>query len=127
MILGIGTDFCYISRIKEIYDKHPAFAKKLLTFSEFEDFQNTKEKDVFLTKIWACKEAFAKASYLGISKMGFQNISVKKSSNGSLYYEISNELNFLICKNFNQNKINSFLSISHEKDFLIAFAVIEEG
>jgi|GEM_PF-1192410 len=161
MILGIGTDLCDQNRIENLLKKYPKFPQKILSFSEFENFneifgENAKstpnsgenfsknwiKKVAYLSKRWAAKEAIAKASTLGISGLGLQNITIKNHSKVGHFSQISKEKitdssqpNFILSseildkirKQFQLPKdalIQANLSISYEENFVLAFVVL---
>ncbi|MBM7642110.1 holo-ACP synthase [Streptococcus loxodontisalivarius] len=87
MIVGHGIDLQEISAIKKAYDKHPRFAKRVLTEREFELFESyTGQRQMtFLAGRWAGKEAFSKAMGTGIGKLTFQDIEILKDDKGAPY------------------------------------------
>lgn len=139
MILGIGVDICEISRIKSIFKKYPRFFERIITpqeeqaalidihkdagSKENEDDFLSARRIAFLAKRWAAKEAFAKASSFGLAKMGLQRISVIYNANRpvfSLDSSLHSEL-----RNFFNSDFLVHLSISDEKNYAIAYVVIE--
>jgi holo-[acyl-carrier protein] synthase len=124
MIIGIGIDLCSITKITNLYSKHPRFSKKILTQEEFQIFKtiiNPEHRCLFLAKIWSAKEAFAKATQLGLSKMGFHNLSLLNHENGAPYFKLN--LNSELAKKFGNCK--SHVSISHENDYVIVQVLLE--
>jgi len=119
MIIGIGTDICEINRIKP----GEGFANKVLSESELEVLKIKKNKQVYLAKRFAAKEAISKAFGCGIgSKLSFKDISVLNNESGSPYVEIS-ELAKAKLANFSSIHI----SISDEKNYAIAYVVVEKN
>jgi len=120
-IFGIGVDIVELNRIKSIYSKYgDKFAKKILSPSELRSFNLSKNKESFLAKRFAAKEAVGKALGIGIVN-GFllKNISIKHNDFGKPF-AVLNEI-----KEFESyfNKI-IHISISDEKNYAIANALI---
>ena len=109
MIKGIGVDIVQISRIQCT----EAFVKKILSDDEYRLFTkipNEHRKKEFLAGRFACKEAYSKALGTGIGKVGFRDISV-----------INDEFGKPVI-----NQENTLVSIAHEKEYAIAYVLIQE-
>ncbi|MBR3890632.1 MAG: 4'-phosphopantetheinyl transferase superfamily protein [Bacilli bacterium] len=102
MIKGIGVDIVKIDRVDFI------IAKKVLSSDELEIFNNASDirKREFLAGRFAIKEAIYKAGL----KKSFNELNIKYNDDNSIYLE-----------NYNDIKI----SISHEKDYAIGYAIYE--
>ena len=124
MIFGIGTDIVDINRINEI-DSLDNFAKKILSKHEKKFFENLKDnyKVKYLAKQFAGKEAIAKAFGTGITKsIKFNEIEISRDSNGKPFFEAVGSLK----KYFDNLGITkTHVSLSDEKEYAIAFAVLE--
>ncbi len=103
MIIGVGTDIVKNNRVK------PQIAKRILTDAEFEQYQ-AKHIDLqneFLASRFAAKEAIVKATnkqYL------INQIEILNTNEGKPY-----------CSNIPGIE----LSISHEDEYSVAFAIYE--
>lgn len=65
----IGIDLVEIERICELYSKHKdRFVNRILAEEELEQFSEKQDKERFLAKSWAVKEAYYKAKGTGILK-----------------------------------------------------------
>ena len=123
MIYGIGTDIVEIDRIKDINK----LAKRILSESEeiiFRDLGTEIEKQNFLAKQWAGKEAIAKAFGTGFkSPISINEISLLRDSIGKPYFKPSIKL----IKTMDDLGISkSHVSLADEKNYAIAFAVLEK-
>ena len=79
-IIGIGVDIVNNNRFKKLI-KNKKFIKRIFTNYEQKSSCNLKNKLNYYSKRFAAKEAFSKASGLGISKnLHFKNIEVKNYS-----------------------------------------------
>ena len=125
-ILGLGVDIIKNSRIKNSI-KNKKFINKIFSVNEIRVAKNKKNKTAFYSKRFAVKEAFSKALGLGFrKKLNFKDISVLNKKNGKPEIIITKKLNLLVKKQFKTLKVNTLVSISDEKDYSIAFVIIEK-
>lgn len=119
MIKGIGTDIIEIDRIAKSTE-NKAFMDKLFTNLE----QNLFHGNNFNTLAgnFAAKEAIAKALGTGFKGCSPIEIEILRKRSGApfvnLYGNAQRLYNDLGCKSI-------YISISHDKDKAVAFAVIE--
>ena len=125
-ILGIGVDIIKNSRIKRsILNKN--FIYRIFSDEEIKESKKRKNKISFFSKRFASKEAFSKALGLGFRNgFDFKDISIFNTKSGKPLIRINNKLKLLIKKKFKTKKINTFLSISDEKTYSIAYVIIEK-
>ena len=124
MIFGIGTDIVEVSRIEQALKRHgTAFAKRILSETEFTEFQHSHTQARFLAKRFAAKEAFAKALGTGVrAPATMQNIGVSHNELGKPVFILAPVLQTLV----SQKKISQqHVSISDEKALAVAFVVLE--
>ncbi|MFM9912245.1 MAG: holo-ACP synthase [Methylophilaceae bacterium] len=124
MIYGIGTDIVEVSRIEQALSRHgAAFAKRILTETEFAEFLQSHTQARFLAKRFAAKEAFAKALGTGVrAPATMQNIGISHDALGKPVFVLAPVLQTLVAeKNINQQHV----SISDEKALAVAFVVLE--
>ena len=117
MITGIGTDITDINRIKKAI-LNDAFVKKVFTEKERERALNNAQT---AAGIFATKVAFSKACGTGFGKIKATDIEVMKDEAGKPYLVLYNEAKSFI----EERKAKVHISISHEKDYALAFVVIE--
>lgn len=117
MIRGIGTDITDISRIKKLIDDHSLkFLNKVLSIKEIEAMKGDNP-EYFVAGRFAAKEAIVKA--LGES-FDFSQLSILNDKKGKPY--VANpEIIFSDTKNTILH-----ISISHEKSYATAIAIIEK-
>lgn len=125
MIYGIGTDIAAIERLASMFERHGmAAAEKLLAPSELPDFERSNDKGRFLAKRFAAKEAFGKALGTGVrSPATLPAIAVTHDSLGKPIFAYSNELAALL----GEKRLAAHLSISDERDYAVAFVVLEQA
>ena len=125
-IIGNGVDIIKNSRINNSL-KIKGFLKRIFTEKEIRQGKKLKNKINFYAKRFAAKEAFVKAIGTGFrSDINFIDIEIKNYKNGKPYISLSKKLNNFLQKKFKIQKYKVFLSLSDEKDYSIAFVVIDK-
>ena len=124
-ILGIGIDIINNKRIKQSI-KSNKFKKRIYSSKELKLSEKTKDKVAFFSKRFAAKEAFSKALGTGFSSnLNFKDIEIINDKKGMPRYVENKKIIKIVQKKYKIKKFNSFLSISDEKDYSTAFAVIQ--
>jgi holo-[acyl-carrier protein] synthase len=85
MIVGVGTDIVEISRIETTLERlGDAFARRILTEQERQEFAQSSRKTAFLAKRFCIKEAAAKALGTGIGRgVSWQHMWVEHNEQGA--------------------------------------------
>ena len=130
MIFGIGTDIVQIERIAAILTRtEDRFAEKILGPDELVEFAQRREKGAeravhYLCNRFAAKEAFSKALGLGMrAPMTWHDIQILNDEQGAPRVVTTGELgSYMVTK-----KLVSRVSLSDEKDYSVAFVVIEHA
>jgi len=126
-ILGIGTDIVEILRIKNLI-KNKSFIKRIFTKSEILNSEKTKSKANYFSKRFAAKEALVKAIGTGFRKsINFKDICVVNDKLGKPNIKYNNNVKKLIISKFKIKRFNLFLSLSDEKNYSIAFVIIQQN
>lgn len=117
MIIGHGIDIVDLNRFHRMTDlRLTKIAIRICTEEELEEFVNHKMRYQYLAKIWAGKEAIAKAFGKGIrDEVTWKNIKIKPNHEGRPIVWFKDQLAGPLCH----------LSFSHEKEYLIASAILE--
>ena len=124
-ILGIGVDVIENKRIEK-YIKNPIFKKRIYSSKELKQSEITKNKVAYFSKRFAAKEAFSKALGTGFRmNLNFKDIEVINDKMGKPYYVKNRKTTKIIQKNFKIKNFKCFLSISDEKNYSTAFAIIQ--
>ena len=124
MIFGIGTDIVEYARIKALWARYgERFAERLLSESELPELGAYADPARFLAKRFAAKEAFAKAVGSGMRHpVTLQRIGVTHDGLGKPVLQFDETLRTYLA----QLGINGHhVSISDERDFIVAFVVLE--
>ena len=125
-IIGNGVDIIKNSRINNSL-KTKGFLNRIFTEKEIQQAKKLKHKINFYAKRFAAKEAFVKAIGTGFrSDINFIDIEIKNYKNGKPYISLSKKLNNFLKKKFKIQRYKVFLSLSDEKDYSIAFVVIDK-
>ena len=121
MIIGIGTDIVQIAHLERSLDKvkcHCFTAQEIAYADKFRD------PLPHYAGRWAAKEALAKALGTGFgAACAWQDIEVINQDNGKPQVFLSGNAAETL-KNLGGSKIH--LSISHEKDYAVAFVILED-
>jgi holo-[acyl-carrier protein] synthase len=125
-ILGIGVDLVKNQRIKLLIKKNN-FIKRTFSKKEIDHFKKYRNNDNYYSKRFAAKESFSKAFGTGIRKdLNFKDIEILNNKLGKPYFLKNKKIDRLIDERFKTKKYNLFLSISDEKDYSIAFTIIQK-
>lgn len=125
MIFGIGTDICDLARIQKMLesDKAEAFVARSFTEAENALAPKGKQRVAYYGGRWAAKEAVAKALGTGFgAKCRWLDINIARLESGAPSVELSG-IAAKTAKEAGISKIH--LSISHEKNYAVAFATAE--
>ena len=125
-ILGIGVDIVQNSRIKKAI-KNKSFVSRIFTKSEISSSKKNNFTPYYFAKRFAAKEAFVKSLGLGIRKsINFKDIYIINDKYGKPKIKFTNKVNKFIVKKFKTRNINIFLSLSDEKNYSIAFVIVQK-
>ena len=123
--IGIGVDIVSNKRIKSSI-KNKKFINRIFGKNEILNSKKILNKTSYLSKRFAAKEALAKALGSGFRDgLNFRDIEVINDRFGKPHYVVSSKLKVLIKKKMKIKSFNLFLSITDEKEYSIAFTVIQ--
>ena len=123
MIYGIGVDITEIKRIEKAITRNKNFINKLFTKAEKEILAKRNFKSEFVAGRFAAKEAISKALGTGIRSFSFTDIEIVNNELGKPEVILKPKAQDIINKISKSYKIH--LSISHEKEYAIAYALLE--
>ena len=124
--VGIGVDIVDNKRFKNLI-KDNKFINRIFSKKEIFDSKKTLNKINFFSKRFAAKESFAKALGTGFrNKLNFKDIEILNDKLGKPFYLINNKIKQIIKKNKKIANFELFLSISDEKDYSVAFTIIQK-
>lgn len=127
MILGVGIDIVEIERIKKAMDKSSSensyrFLNKILSQEEIDTFNYKLNRYEFAAGRFAAKEAVSKAMGSGFREFDINDIEIYNDSQGMPFVVLKNKAHEMV-KTKGNYKIH--LSISHEKNYAVAYALLE--
>ena len=125
-ILGIGVDVVENKRIRNLINNksfiNRTFGKKEVNFAK-----KNSNKVNFYAKRFAAKEAFAKSLGTGFrDNLNFKDIEILNDKIGKPFYFKSKKIDKIINKKFKTKNFDMFLSISDEKDYSVAFTILQK-
>ena len=125
-IVGIGVDIIDNKRI-QLSIKNKDFLNRIFGKNEILISKKFRNKANFFSKRFAAKEALAKALGIGFREnLNFKDIQIVNNKLGKPYYLVSSKIKSLIKKKKKIKNFHLFLSISDEKEYSIAFTMIEK-
>lgn len=123
MILGVGTDIMEVNRIAKAHRRWgDRFSEKILSPFEMERMHKRKDSLGFLARRFCAKEAVSKALGTGMkSGVSFTQIEIRHDKQGAPQVKLSGRALDV----FHTRKATDLkLSISDEKSYALAFAVL---
>ena len=124
-ILGIGVDVIQNKRIQNLI-KNKNFIHRTFGKNELKNSKKISNKINYFAKRFAAKEALAKSLGTGFrNKLNLKDIEILNNYIGKPYYHKSKKMDKIILKRFKIKKYNLFLSISDEKDYSVAFTILQ--
>ncbi len=120
MILSNGVDIVDVSRIENIINtKRDKFYKKIFTTIEKKYIEENNHNPQTIAGMFAAKEAISKLLGTGIGRINFHHIEILHDENRRPYINLYDEA-LKVCNQLGIDNI--VLSISHEKEYAVAFA-----
>ena len=124
-ILGIGVDIVENKRIKLLI-KNKSFLNRTFGKNEIRISNSIKNKTNYFAKRFAAKESLVKSLGTGFrNNLNLKDVEVLNDKSGKPYYQQTKKISNIINKRFKLRNFNLFLSISDEKDYSIAFTILE--
>ena len=125
MIVGIGTDIMEIERMQaSLEQRGEAWARRLLTESELVEYAKRGNKASFLAKRFAAKEAAAKALGTGFADgITWKHIIIHNDAQGAPALTLIDKAKERADR---LGVTDIHLSISDEKDYAVAFVILEK-
>ncbi|MFL2897724.1 MAG: holo-ACP synthase [Candidatus Pelagibacter sp.] len=125
-IIGNGVDIVQNSRIKKLI-KNQKFILRIFSKNEINESKKIKNKVNFFAKRFAAKEAFVKSIGLGFRKgINLKDIYVRNDKLGKPIIILSSKVKKILSKKFNTKNFNFYLSLSDEKDYSIAYVILNK-
>ena len=124
-ILGIGVDIVENNRLKKSI-KNKKLLLRLFTLLEIKNSRLVKNKSIYFSKKFAAKESFSKALGTGFRRgLNFKDVEILNDNLGKPYFKLNNKSKKIILKTLKVKDFDIFLSISDEKEYSVAFTIIQ--
>lgn len=124
MVCGIGTDIAQVSRFKK-WVNNPNLLERFFNEKE-RSFNGTEaSKCQHYAARFAAKEAFSKALGTGFSGFGLKEVYITNDKNGKPFLNIEGTALSVMKEIYGD--CNVFVSLSHEKEYAIAFVILEKN
>ena len=123
--LGIGVDIINNKRIRTLIS-NKSFINRIFGKSEIKLSKKITNKTNYFAKRFAAKESLAKSLGTGFrNNLSFKDIEILNDKRGKRYYFKTKKIDNIINKKFKVKKYDLFLSISDEKNYSIAFTILQ--
>tara|TARA_Y100000591_G_scaffold296754_1_gene287209 strand:- start:216 stop:602 length:387 start_codon:yes stop_codon:yes gene_type:complete len=124
--MGIGVDIIDNRRIHSLL-RNKNFINRTFSKKEILISKKNLNKTNFYSKRFAAKESFVKALGTGFrNNLNFKDIEIMNDNLGKPYYLVNSKIKKLIKEKKKIDNFKLFLSISDEKDYSIAFTIIQK-
>lgn len=121
MIAGVGTDLCSIARIEHACQSEK-FRHRVFVEEELDYASGKPTYFAHLAACFAAREAFAKATGIGLSCLGLKSVYVSHADCGRPVLKL--DADAMQLKPFLSGRFH--LSLSHEAGMALAFIIYEE-
>ena len=124
-ILGIGIDIINNKRVRALIN-NKSFIDRTYSKSEIKLSKKITNKTNYFAKRFVAKESLAKSIGTGFrNNLNFKDIEILNDKKGKPYYSKTKKIDSIINKKFKVKNYNLFLSISDEKNYSIAFTILQ--
>ncbi|HBM79443.1 MAG: holo-ACP synthase [Clostridiales bacterium] len=121
-ILGTGIDIVEIGRIEDASERNTTFLTRIFTTVEIEYFKSKGFNPCHTAGTFAAKEAVFKALGKGIGSIKFKDVEIVRENSGKPVVNLyGNALKY----SYSAGVKNIYISISHSRDYAVAYAVSE--
>ena len=125
-ILGIGVDIISNKRIRSLINNKD-FIKRTFGHNEIKLSKKFLNKTNYFAKRFAAKESLSKSIGTGFrNNLNFKDIEILNDKIGKPFFSKSKKIDKIINKKFKTKKYYLFLSMSDEKDYSIAFTILQK-
>ena len=121
MICGIGTDISEVKRFSK-WIKNPNLYSRFFNIKEIKDSGSEGTKCQHYAARFAAKEAFSKALGTGLI-FPLKDVYITNDSSGKPELNVEGKAADILDEKFGKCVVH--VSLSHEKEYAIAFVVIE--
>ncbi len=123
MIAGIGTDITEVHRFEK-WVQNPDMLERFFNEKERGFSGSIASQCQHYAARFAAKEAFSKALGTGITGFNLKEVFITKDSEGKPLLNIEGAALSLMKERFGE--CTAFVSLSHEKEYAVAFVILEK-
>jgi len=123
VIGGIGTDITEVKRFEK-WIKNPEMLQRFFNEKEMSSAKSDSAKCQHYAARFAAKEAFSKALGTGITGFNLKDVYITNNSEGAPLLNIEGAALSLMKERL--GNCNAFVSLSHEKEYAIAYVILEK-
>jgi holo-[acyl-carrier protein] synthase len=123
MIAGIGTDIAEVKRFEKWVD-NPEMIERFFNEKEYFSAGSKAAKCQHYAVRFAAKEAFSKALGTGITGFGLKEVYITNDSEGKPLLNIEGSALSIMKERLGD--CNAFVTLSHEKEYAVAFVILEK-
>ena len=125
-ILGIGVDIVENKRIRKLVS-NKNFIMRTFGLKEITNSKKITDRTNYFAKRFAAKESLVKAIGSGIRDgINFKDIEILNNRFGKPSYLINKKIKNFVKKKLDLKNFELFLSITDEKDYSVAFTLIQK-
>ena len=124
MIAGIGTDITEVRRFEK-WVRDPSMLERFFNEKEMSSAKSEASRCQHYAARFAAKEAFSKALGTGITGFGLKDVYITNDSEGKPLLNIEGAALSLMKERLGMCR--AFVSLSHEKEYALAFVILEKG
>ncbi len=123
MIAGIGTDIAEVKRFEK-WVQNPELIERFFNEKEVSSAKSKSAKCQHYAVRFAAKEAFSKALGTGINGFSLKEVYITNDSEGKPLLNIEGAALSLMKERLGE--CTAFVSLSHEKEYAVAFVILEK-
>ena len=123
MIGGIGTDITEVKRFEK-WVKNPSMLQRFFNEKEMSTAKSDSAKCQHYAVRFAAKEAFSKALGTGITGFNLKEVYITNNGEGAPLLNIEGAALELMKERLGQCR--AFVSLSHEKEYALAYVILEK-
>ena len=123
MIAGLGTDIAEVKRFEK-WIKNPQMLQRFFNEKELSTAKSISALCQHYAVRFAAKEAFSKALGTGITGFNLREVYITNNSEGAPLLNIEGAALSIMKERYGECK--AFVSLSHEKEYALAFVILEK-
>lgn len=123
MIAGIGTDIAEVKRFEK-WVQNPQMIDRFFNEKEISSAKSEASRCQHYAVRFAAKEAFSKALGTGISGFSLKEVYITNDSEGKPLLNIEGAALSLMKEKLGD--CTAFVSLSHEREYAVAFVILEK-